>query len=820
LQTLIQDVRFGLRMLFKSPGVTAVALVTLALGIGANTAVFSAMNSLMLRPLPVRDADRLTVIAAKLAGDDGFTHFSYLDFRDLRLQAEAMSDVLAYHPGIFGLDVSGKADPVVISEVSGNFFEALGLKPALGRLVYGEGAEKPGAEPVMVLGYSYWKKRFNADRGVIGRQVKLNGRGVTIVGVAPESFHGLCSIVDMQAYIPLGLMHLSSDNDDFWFRRGSGMLTVLAFLKGGVSLAQAQTSVNVVMQRLARQYPETEKGISLHVIPEALARPEPDASKGLVVVGVLFTVLASLVLLLACANVANLLLVRATAREREMAVRAALGAKRLRLVRQLLTESLLLALLGAAAGLGLGYSVSQVFSSVHMEALNIPLRFDFGFDQRVFAVAMGSTALTAILVGFAPAWRASRASLSQVLHESSRGMLTTTGRSWLRGVLVIAQVSGSLALLVVAGLFLRSARNAEEVYLGFDPRHVLNLGMNTQTLGFDQARSQRFYRDLEDRVRSLPGVESASLASSVPMGYITNDDRVYAEGRSLSGSEPAPVVSFAVVDPPYFPTMKVPIIRGRAFTTGDNEKSQPVAIVNEAMARRFWPHQEPIGKRFRTGGTSGRLIEIIGVTRQGKYGNPAEDPTSFFYLPQAQNPTLYRVLQVRTASAPGVLAPLVEEQVESLAPGLPVFGVETMEETLEGGNGLLLFRIGANLTGALGFLGLALALVGVYGVISYIATQRTHEIGVRMALGANRRDILKMVLRQGLLLVGAGVIAGLVLAFLVTRSLASLLVGVGTADPLIFTSVAFFLLAVGLAASCIPARRAMRVEPLIALKYE
>jgi predicted permease len=820
VDTLVQDIRFGLRMLMTNPAVTAVALLTLALGIGANTAIFSAMNFLMLRPLPVRNADRLAVIAPKLEGDDGFNHFSYLDFRDLRAQADAFSDVLAYNLAILGLDVSGKAEPVVISEVSGNFFQALGLKPAAGRLVYGEDAEDPGAEPVMVLGYAYWKKRFNGDRKAIGSQVKLNGRGVTIVGVTPKSFHGLCSLVDMQAYIPMGVKRLWSENDDFWAQRDSRSLSVLGLLKPGVSWERAQTSANVVMRRLAQQYPEAEKGISLHVIPEALARPEPDASDSLVIVGVLFTVLAGLVLLLACTNVANILLVRAAAREREIAVRAALGAGRLRLVRQLLTESMMLALLGAAAGLGLGGGVSSVLSSIRLEALNIPLRFDFDFDWRVFVFAMGSAVLTGIMVSIAPAWRASRTSLNQVLQQGSRGVLTGGGRPWLRGALVVAQVSSSLTLLVVAGLFLNSASNAEDVDLGFDPHHVLNLGMNTQNIGFDQARSRQFYRELEDRVRALPGVESASLASSVPMGYLGKSDRVYPEGRISSNSEPAPVVSFAVVDPPYFQTLKVPVIRGRAFAAGDSEKSPPVAIVNEAMARRLWPNQDPIGKRFRAGNALAKLIEIIGVARQGKYGSPAEDPASFFYLPQAQAPTLYRVLQIRAAYDPGAFVRLVEEQIHGLAPGLPVFGVETMEQTLEGGNGLLLFRIGANLTAALGFLGLALALVGVYGVISYVAAQRTHEIGVRMALGANRRDILKLVLRQGLVLVGAGVMAGLVLAFVVTRSLDRLLVGVAPGDPLILSLVAILLLAVGLMASYIPARRAMKIEPIKALKCE
>jgi predicted permease len=384
----------------------------------------------------------------------------------------------------------------------------------------------------------------------------------------------------------------------------------------------------------------------------------------------------------------------------------------------------------------------------------------------------------------------------------------------------VGQVSGSLTLLVVAGLFLRSARNAQHVYLGFDPRHVLNLAMNTQNAGFDKTRSQRFYRDLRDRVRALPGVESVSLTSSVPMGYIGNSDRVYAEGDVVSASEPAPNIPFAVVDAAYFQTMKVPIIRGRAFTERDIETASPVAIVNEAMARRLWPGSDPIGKRFRTRDAGGKLLEVVGVTRQGKYGSPAEEGASFFYLAQTQYPTPYRVLQIRTPVAPGALIPLVEDQIHALAPGMPVFGVETMEQTLAGPNGLLFFRIGAGMTAVLGFLGLALALVGIYGVVSFVAAQRTHEIGVRMALGARRSDIMRIVLGQGLALVGAGVFAGFVLTFMVTRGLASLLVGVGPGDPLISTVVAMLLLAAGLLASALPAHRAMKVEPVKALKLE
>ena len=820
METLLRDIRYGLRMLLRSRWSSLAALLTLTLGIGANTAIFSAMNSLMLRPLPVRDAGRLAVIAPKLEGDDGYNKFSYLDFRDLRAQTETMSGMLAYSLAILGLETAGHAEPIVISEVSGNFFQALGLEPALGRLIFGEHSESPGAEPVAVLGYAYWKKRFNGDHGIVGKQVKLNGRSVTIVGVAPEGFHGLCSLVDMQAYVPLGVKRLWSDNDDLWANRESRTLSVLGFLKPGVSFSQAEASVNVVIKRLLRQYPEAEKGIGLRVIPEALARPEPDASDGLVIVGLLFSVLSGLVLLLACSNVANILLVRATAREREMAVRAALGASRFRLARQLMTESTLLALLGSCAGLGLGYTVSRLLSSMDMRALNVQLLLDLSFDWRVFAFALASAALTAILAGLAPAWRAVRADVNRVLQENGRGGSAGTGGSALRNAAVVAQMSGSLVLLVIAALFLRSASNAEHADLGFDPRGVMNFAMDTQNIGFAEERSRQFYRELEEQIRRLPGVRSVSLASSVPMGYVNNTYRVYPEGQPPDPGAQAPIVQFSAVDPAYFATMKTPIVRGRVFTAADTEKSPPVAIVNEIMARRFWPRQNPIGQRFRVKDAAARTIEIVGIARQGKYGSPGEQPAAFFYLPLAQNATSYRVLQIRSSSAPGVLIPRVEQEIQTLAPGLPVFGVETMEQTLEGGNGLLLFRIGTYMTAILGLLGLVLAWVGVYGVISYVATQRTHEIGVRMALGADRSDILKLVLRQGSMLIGTGVLTGLLLSFAATRSLANLLVGVSPIDPLILATVAALLATAGMLACYLPARRAMRVEPVRALRGE
>jgi predicted permease len=824
--TLIQDIRYGIRMLLKNPAMTLVATLTLALGIGANTTIFSAVNGLMLRPLPVANADRLVVMAAQPQAGSIVTQFSYPDFQDIRSQADGFSDVYGYVLKLAGMEYENKVEPVLYSYVSGNYFTATGLKPVVGRLIYGAETEKNGTEPVAVLGYSYWKKRFNGDPAIVGQQVKMNGHFVTVVGVAPEGFLGTYSLVDMQAYVPLGMRMLwdetTQDKAGYWSKRDFDDIKILGVLKPGVSRQQAQVAANVVAQRLNQQFPETHKGVSYHLYAERLARPDPDPTNGLVIVGVLFMVLAGLVLLLACSNVANIVLVRATARERELAVRTALGAARTRIVRQLLTESSLLALMGGVLGVIVGVWTTRLISSIRIEVADIPIRFDFGFDWRVFSFALAIAAITGLVVGMAPAWRAARADFNQVLHEGSRGILGS-GKSRLRSALVVAQVAVSLMLLVVAGLFVRSSQNAEHGYLGFDPHNVLNLTMETRTIGFDMPRTQQFIRDMEDRVRALPGVQSVSVASSIPMGYSNDSALVYPEGQALSDKDAPPMALYNAVDPPYFATMGVPLLRGRQLTEQDNEKTPKVAVINEAMAKKLWPNQDPLGKRFRIQSQSVPLTEVVGVAKQGKYNDPVDDTTLFFYQPLAQNPNTFVNLQLRTAGAAELLIPEVEQQIHSLAPGLPLTDVQTMEQALGGVNGFFLYRMGSRFTvtlGLLGLLGLVLALVGVYSVISYAAAQKTHEIGVRMALGAGRGDILKMVLRQGFVLVGAGLLAGLVLTFIAGRGLGSLLVGVSPSDPVTLIVVALLLAAVGLVASFIPARRAMKIEPLRALKHE
>ncbi len=818
LETFVQDVRYAFRMLAKSPLVTSIVVLTLALGIGANTAIFGIVNGFLLRPLPVKSPEQIVVLAAKSSADTlGLYQLSYPQFVDLRKQADGFSDILAFNVDMAGLTFAGKTQQFVFTYVTGNYFTALGVQPALGHLFLPSQGEPGGKDPYIVLGYSYWQSRFGGDPNIVGKQALINGQQATIIGVAPKGFDGTQFTVDSQGYVPLNMMPGAAK---FWTDRTNRSLTVMGRLEPAVSLNRAQSSVNVVAARLAEQYPATDKGIFVHVIPERLTRPQPFATNIVPFIAGVFLVLAGLVLLLACMNVANILLVRATLRQREMAIRAALGANRSRLVRQLLTESLALALLGGAAGLLLGWWAASAVGSLLPNSTFIPIHLDFSFDWRVFVYALLAVFFTAAVMGLWPALRASRSDVNSVLRGEGRSDSAGVGRHGLRSILVVAQVAGSLVLLIVAGLFVRSLMSAQHAYLGFDPDHVLNVALDPYEAGYDEARTNSFYKELEQRVRALPGVQNASLALSVPMGENIAAAGVYIEGRPLPPGQQPPTVTYNQVDASYFDTMRVPLLRGRAFTENDNEKAPLVAIVNQTMANQFWPNEDPIGKRFSLKAATGPFAQIIGVATDGKYVFLGWSHQPHFFVPLAQDFASYRTLQVRTSVAPQSMTAQVESEIRALGPAVPIIEAQTMRDSLSGANGFFLFRVGAILAASLGLLGLTLAVVGVYGVVSYAASQRTHEIGIRMALGADRRNILLLVLRQGLLLVMGGVVLGLLIALALTRSMSALLIGVSPTDALTFVSATLFLTAVGLWACYAPARRAMRVDPMVALRYE
>ena len=823
--TLWQDLRFASRALLKSPWFAALAVVTLALGIAVNTSIFTIVNGWLLRPLPVPHPEQLVVLGLQQAGEQHSLYiqkFSYPDYVDLRDQFAFSSDILAFRITLGDLHADNHGDHCIVTRVSGNYFSILGLQPALGRFVLPTEGQTPGADPILVLGYSCWQKRFAGDKNILGKNVEMNSHPMTIVGVAPDGFHGTYSIVDSSVYVPLSAdIHEKNETlvQDTWTQRSNRSLSLMARLKPGVNFKQAQISLNVVSQRLAEQHPDSDKGISVLAFPEKLARPDPDPDNSLPAIAAAFMALAALVLLVACFNVTNVLLVRATARQREMAIRAALGASRSRLVRQYLTESLLLAFLGAAGGMLLSYWAARFLSTISL-GTDLPLQLNFLPDLNVYLFALAAALATGVIVGVFPALRVARKDVSSMLHDGGRGSSGGRRRQFVRGSLVVAQVAGSLVLLIVAGLFIRSLSKAQTIYLGFNPSRVLDFSLDVRQIDYQENQGRAFYRELESRLRAIPGVVNVAQAFTVPLGVMSASDSVTVEGQPLEAGKQPPSVDYNMVSNAYFEALAIPMHRGRTFTDADDEKSPRVAVINQTMAKQFWPDQDPLGKRFRTKGASGPAIEVVGVVQDGRYKGVVEDPLPHFYLPLSQMYTPLRTFHVRTSVPPETLAAQVQSQIRTLSPDLAISELQTMDQALQGVNGFLFYRLGAQFSGTMGLLGLILAVVGVYSVASYAAVQRTQEIGIRMAIGATPRDILKMVLRQGIRIVALGLLIGLAAAFAGTRVLADLFYGVAPSDPLTFVAVAALLLAVALLACWIPARRATRTSPVVALRFE
>jgi len=821
-----RDIRFGARMLLKEPGFTLIVILTLALGIGANTAIFSIINGFMLRPLPISSPRRVVYLAFH-QGPENFDHdFSFQEFSDIQ---KLTSDVFSGSAGIIfggsagfenqadGFTLEGHTEPVQTSFVSGNFFPMLGISPALGRLILPEEGKSPGADPVVVISDRYWKTRFHADAKIVGKQAAINGHPVTIVGVTPEGFEGVTPLLSMQAYLPLGMATLDSDgNTDFITDPKNHALVILARWKDGMNAEKAQPALDIVGQRLLQQNARREDSSSLRAIP--LRAPGITNPPGLLPkLASLFMILAGLVLLLACVNVANLMLVRATSREREIAVRNALGASRTRIVRQLLTESLLLSCTGCLAGAILGVNVIRVTSTVDL-GTDLPLLLSFPFDWHVFLYAAAIALATGILVGLFPALRASVTNLRDVLYSGGRG--STNRRQRLRSALVTVQVGGSLALLVVAGLFLRSLLHAQSSDLGFDPRGVVNLTSDPHEIGYNKPQSVAFYNELLERIRALPEVKSASIASTVPLGDTVFGDELEIPGHPTEKNDPAPHAIRVAVSSHYFETMGISLLRGRELSEADTETSQPVAIINAAMAEKYWPNQDPIGKIFTRVTNPKRAIQIVGIARNSRLDQISGPFNDGFYIPFSQNFISTATLQIRTTVPTDAMARIALDQIHSISPTMPVFGIRTMARLINGGNGLLFFKAGAAIAAALGFLGLVLAVVGVYGVMSYSVSQRTSEIGIRMALGARREQVLTMICRQGALLVAFGLATGLLCAFAIGRLMSDFLVDVAPSDPITFVGVSILLTAIALLACFMPARRATNIEPTQALRHE
>ena len=817
---LVQDIRYAVRMLVKNPGFTAVAVLTLALGIGANTTIFSWVNSLLFKKSPVANSSQLVALSFHQPNSNAIPLFSYPDFKDIRDQASSAVDVFGYYMGIDGLSDGAHADRIITNFVTGNYFTALGMKPALGRLILPSEGVESQSNPVLVLGYSYWQSRFGGSADVIGKQVRVNGHPLTIVGVAPKGFHGMLNeLVDVQAYMPVNMQRIEVEG--LLTSRSARALFTLGRLKPGTSLPKATAVLNVVAYGLSEEYAKSDAGATIWTLPRKEATlnpfPQPGEYQQELMGMVLFMALAALVLLLACFNVANILLVRATTREHEMTIRTALGASRSRLVRMLLAESLLLALFGCGAGLLMGTWGNAMLASIHIRA-DVPLTVNLSFDWHVAVYAISAAMLAALVMGVTPAFRAARANPGEALHEGGRS--ATARHHRLRSSLVVAQVAGSIVLLVIAGLFTRSLETAQQIELGFDPSHVVNFRLDPNEIGYNTQQGQEFYKTLLARVGVLPGVQSAAVAFTYPTGSYQDNEMIYVEGRVLPKGQAAPRLSLSAITPGYFRTLGIPLVEGRPFTDADTGESHLVAVINQTMAKEFWPNQDPMGRQFRIDSESATPVQVVGIARDTKYSNIFEKPTPFCYLPLTQHYVFIETLIVRSVLPTDTVMREVEGQLHQLAPGLPAFDVQTMNQALDGPGGFYRFRFGAYLAAALGMLGLILATVGVYGVISYSTSQRTHEIGIRMALGARPGDIWRIVVREGLAILAFGISIGILAALGLSRVVAASLYGVSAHDPLTYLAVTGLIATVTLLACYVPARRAIRVDPMVALRYE
>jgi macrolide transport system ATP-binding/permease protein len=805
---ILQDVRFAWRMFVRRPAFTGVAVLILALGIGANTTIFSWTQAVLLSPLSgVARQDRILVVRGVTASREGLS-VSYPNFQDLRAaKPDGVADLVAFR--LLPLNLRTGDEPIrVFGElVSANFFEFFGVKPVLGRGFRTDEGLVPDRDAVVVISHELWQRAFAGDPAAVGRAVTLNGRSFTIVGIAPPDFHGSVAAVVLDVFVPLTMQKAVMVGDRLP-QRGGGWLEVYARLADGASARQVQASMQVAGARLAEAYPDANRGRDLRAVPLWRAGA---SSVLLPVLGTLMGMVA-VVLLIACANVAGLLLTRATGRQREIAVRLAVGASRWQVVRQMLVENLLLSAAGCVAGVVFARWAAGMLDAF-VPRTPFPLRFDAGLDAQGIAFAMALAVVTAIVSGVTPALRASRPQIGVTLKDASP---TGTGpSSRLRQVLVVGQVGLSVVLLVCASLFARSLTHAGSIDPGFSLRQGLLASIDLLPGGYDEARGGAFLDRLLERVSSLPHVTGATVARTMPLDVggssdmtVTVDGYAPREGEEL-------MAYYNQVGPAYFHTMGIALVKGREITSRDAAGQPAVAVINETMARRYWPGRDPIGATFRFGRGP---VTIVGVARDGKYSRLSEEPRNYVYLPALQNYRPDLLLHVKTDVDPSLVLAAVRAAVRGLDPNLPLFDVRTIEEHMR--ISTFIARMAASMLGLFGLLGLLLAGVGLYGVIAFNAAQRTREIGLRMALGAERGQVIWLVLRDGLAVASLGIVVGLALAFGAGRLVAKQLTGVSGSDPLSFAGTAAVLAAVAAIACLLPARRASALNPLTALRRE
>lgn len=810
--SLLQDLRFALRTLRKSPGFTVIAVLTLALGIGANTTIFSWINSTLLKPIP--GASKTGELVEAMLGTDPTSPnpFSYPDYLDFRSRNRSFSSLAAFQ--LQDMDLTGKGKPERIWGylTSANYFDMLGVRPILGRGFVAADDAAPLKSPFVVISYRLWQNRFGGDAAILGRNIEINKQPYTIVGVAPALFHGTQTGLGADLWIPVVMeQHIISPYDRL-HDRGSQWLIMMGRLKPGATLASAQQDLAGIMQQLVRDFPNDHRGRKdVSVFP--LWQAPFGANAYFYVLLPILMAIAGVVLLLACANVANLLLVRSVSRQREVSIRLAIGASRWQLVRQFLIESLVLAL----AGGGLAYLVTTWSARMFINFIppsNLPVSLVVSADHRVLIATLVISTLASIIFGTLPAMRAS--SLSPVLALKQEGASSTAGlcKARLARGLVVTQIAMSLLLLVVAGLFIRAFQRSQRVDLGFNPDHMYLGSFDLFPAGYSSANGVQFYRQLLAKLQATPGVQSVTISNWVPLGFINNSDIFKPEGYIPQMHESMEVED-AAVGPNYFTTMQIPILEGRGIEFSDTEKTRPVAVVNETFAARYWPHQDAIGKKLEADGMS---FTVVGVAKDVYYNDLERAHDRFVYLPILQDYGHFATIFARVSGDPAGMAAAIEKTVHELNADLPLYDVGNLKARVLVASTNQ--RIGGVFVGMFGALALVLASIGIYGVIAYTTRQRTHEIGIRIALGAQRRQILGLVLQDGVRLTLIGLGIGLALALTLTRFLQSQLFGVAATDALTFGSVIVLLSAAALLACYLPARRATRVDPMISLRTE
>ncbi len=803
-------------MLRRSPGLTFVAVLSLALGIGANVSIFTVVNAVFIHALPVTDPAGLYVVYTQDARNPGYLLQSYPNFKDYRDMNQVFSGMTLFCTLGLSLTGSGDPQPLVTEMVAANYFDVLGVRPIVGRTFQPEEDKVAGTAPVAVISYNLWQRKFAGDREVLGKPVHINGRRFTVIGVAPEGFQGPNLLLAAEVWIPMSNYPQLHPLARLVNGRHNLMFTAIGRLKPGMSAEQAQAGMRTVAAQLATSYPQDDEGRTVALMPLAEGSVNPTQRGDFVRVAQLMTAVVGLVLLIACINVANLLMARAGARRKEIAVRLSLGASRGRVIQQLLTESVLLSVLGGAAGILLAMALRPALWSIRPPLLKFGA-LDLSFDTHVLLFTLGISLLTGLVFGLAPALQISRTDLVTELKERTSQYVGQPQAASLRNLLVVGQVALSLVALIGAGLFLRSLEKKQQVDPGFETHHLLVLTYDLGSAGYNEQRAREFHQRVVERVLRVPSVVSASLATNEPF-KASPARAVIIEGHEDANHGKGNVIAVDNVGSDYFHSVGIPILKGRGFTDYDNETAPRVAVVNQTFAKYFWPGQDAMGKRFHFTRDATAEWQIVGVARDAVYLDVGEKTRPMIYVPLKQMHDSIVTLHVRTAGDPALVVQAVRQAVQPLDPNLLLRLVRTMPQVID--QTLWAPRTGATLLSGFGLIALVLSVVGIYGVISFSVNQRVRDIGVRMALGATPMQILKEVLTNGCLLVGSGIAAGIGCALLVTRLLKDFLFDISATDPVTFLAVTLLLGVVALAACCLPALKATRVHPATALRHE